>query len=240
MKNRIFALVWRIATTLIGISGIVLSVTIMTGGFGASNQLAYFTIQTNIFSTILACVLMIKTAIQIKKEGAEGDIAFVNPCVQLGVTFFITITFVVYWLLLSQMPLGLSSSSLWHKILLKYSNYAIHGIVPLMAVADWIMFMPHGVQKPRNALYWLSYPIAYLVFIIIRAQVGAPFYTLNGIELTYPYPFIDPAYLGGVGYMVLVIVAMAGAFYGLGRLYIFLDKKLAKKNKADDAEENFV
>ena len=55
---------------------------------------------------------------------------------------------------------------------------------------------------------------------VIRA-VDAPFYGTT----RYPYPFIDVDQIGG--WVALVVPVMAAAFYALGRLYVFLDKKLA-------------
>ena len=202
--NRIAALVLRAVGSVLGVFGIAVMLT-MTD---ASLMLSYFTMQTNIFTTAAFIVLTVMTAVQLKERGVRGEVAHLGVSLQLALTFFITITFVVYWAMLSC-------------ALVSAANYMVHGVVPLLAIADWILFLPHGRLRAKDAALWLIYPIAYAVFIFIRAEVGAPFYGTT----RYPYPFIDVDVIGG--WVALVVPVMAAAFYALGRLYVFLDKRLA-------------
>ena len=47
--------------------------------------------------------------------------------------------------------------------LVSTANYMVHGVVPLLAIADWILFLPHGRLHAKDAALWLIYPIAYAV-----------------------------------------------------------------------------
>ena len=55
-----------------------------------------------------------------------------------------------------------------------------------------MLFLPHGRVRPRAAVYFLAYPIAYSIFIALRAQFGGYLYG----TVRYPYPFADPDLLG--------------------------------------------
>lgn len=214
-QNRVFALVWRIVGLVVGVVG---SAFMFTNSMGAM-MLVYFTMQTNLFILALFLVLIVMTAVQIASEGKRGEVAHLNCSFQLALTFYITITFVVYWALLSWQ--NFQMSGLASGAALNAANYIVHGIVPIFAIVDWILFLPHG-RTPRSASFtWLIYPAIYAVFIFVRAEVGAPMYGTT----RYPYPFIDVDIIGA--WVAAVIPVMAAAFYGLGRLYVFVDEKIA-------------
>ena len=197
----------RAVGSVLGVFGIAVMLT-MTD---ASLMLSYFTMQTNIFTTATFIVLTVMTAVQTGKRGARGEVAHIGVSLQLAFTFFITITFVVYWAMLSWQNFDMGGGDPSRAALVSTANYLVH----------WILFLPHGRLRARDAALWLIYPIAYAVFIFIRAEVGAPFYGTT----RYPYPFIDVDVIGA--WVALVVPVMAAAFYALGRLYVFLDKKLA-------------
>lgn len=191
------------------------------------SQLVYFTIQTNIFTLILFFVLTYKSALQLQRGDNLTEVVGIKPSLQLGVTFFITITFIVYWTLLSNLNFSMNGKDSY--FLSALYNLLVHGVVPILAIVDWILFMPHGKVKYISALAWLSYPLVYMVFLIIRANVGNHLYELDGVKLFYPYPFLDPTYLGGMEKMIFVIIALCVGFYLLGMLYVLIDKLLSKR-----------
>lgn len=216
-KKRIFALVWRLLGLGIGIYGSV----VMFGMSLGSTMLVYFTMQTNLFVLAMFAVLAVMTAVQIARDGAEGEVAHLNCSLELAVTFYITITFVVYWTLLSWQNFGMSGTDA--AVEFTVSNYIVHGIVPIFAIVDWILFLPHGRVARSAPLKWLAYPIIYAIFIFIRAEVGGVLYGTS----RYPYPFIDVDLIGG--WVAAVVPVMAAAFYGLGRLYVLADMKIASR-----------
>ena len=101
------------------------------------------------------------------------------------------------------------------------ANYIVHGVVPLFAIIDWLIFLPHGRTTRNAAFAWLLYPLVYAIYIFVRAEVGAPLYGTT----RYPYPFIDVDIIGA--WVAAVVPVMAAAFYGLGRLFVFVDRKIA-------------
>lgn len=215
--NRIFALIWRIAGLAVGIAGCVVMFSTTMG----KTMLIYFTMQTNLFIVALFAVLTVMTAAQIAGKGGRGETAHLNRSFQLALTFYITITFVVYWALLSWQNFDMSAAGGGKAFLA--ANYIVHGIVPAFAIVDWILFFPHGGIGRSAAWMWLIYPAVYAVFIFVRAETGAPIYGTT----RYPYPFIDTDIIGA--WVAAVVVVMAAAFYGLGRLYLLIDDKIARR-----------
>ena len=68
-------------------------------------------------------------------------------------------------------------------------------------VADWLLAPPNARIDPRRALWWVAYPAAWVVYVMVRGAI---------VE-NYPYPFLDPAN-GGYGsvaiYSVAILVGM--------------------------------
>lgn len=134
-ENRIFALAWRSAGLAIGIAGNAIMFTIS----GAS-MLVYFTMQTNLFVLAMFAVLTVMTAVQLKREGVRGEATHLNCSLQLAITFYITITFVVYWALLSWQNFDMAATGGGSELIA--ANYIVHGVVPLFAIIDWLISCP--------------------------------------------------------------------------------------------------
>ncbi len=100
------------------------------------------------------------------------------------------------------------------------SDVLVHYITPLMALADWLLFDPKGRYRWFHPFAWLSLPLAYQLFAVIRAPfITAP--TPSGSR--YPYLFIDIDALGwGVVLwplgMAAGLVALGYALYGINHL----------------------
>ena len=156
----------------------------------------------------------------------RGDVASVGALAHLGLTLYITMTLVVYWAMLAWQNFDMGGGDSARVALTNAANYTVHAVVPVLAVLDWMLFMPHGRLRAVHAVEWLVYPALYAVFIFIRAEAAPPFYGTT----RYPYPFIDADILGG--WVALIVIAMAVGFYALGRLFVFLEGKLAVKTAA--------
>jgi hypothetical protein len=93
----------------------------------------------------------------------------------------------------------------------------LHVVVPTAVLLDWLLLTPAARLRLRMAASWLLYPLAYLVFYLVRATVlpaSAPG--------RYLYPFLDVAahgYRGALANALLVGLAI----YALGLLLTGLD-----------------
>jgi hypothetical protein len=164
------------------------------------NFFSHFTVQSN-----LLVALWLSLALWRKKLPGESIVQ--RPVVRGAVTVYITVTYLIYGLVLasSWMPTN------WEHL---YSNLN-HYIVPLAFILDWFLFEDkrnyHWVFMP----YWMIYPIAYLVY----TQV---FGTLTG---NYMYFFLDRARLGWgglagkVGLLTLFFLALEAVYILVNRVW---------------------
>jgi len=69
-----------------------------------------------------------------------------------------------------------------------------HYIVPLMTFAYWLLCSPgKRMLDAGDAVYWLVFPAAYVVFVLIRARVRG---RIHHTRSAYPYPFLDVGFFG--------------------------------------------
>ena len=90
----------------------------------------------------------------------------------------------------------------------------LHVILPLSILFFWILFVRRSELKWKMAFTWLSYPIGYILLVML---VGA----LTGF---YPYPFADAGKLGYPkaltnGFWVLMgFLVLSLALIGIGKI----------------------
>jgi hypothetical protein len=95
-----------------------------------------------------------------------------------------------------------------------------------MVVLDWLLFDAHTPLRWRNALLWVSYPLAYLAFVLVRGLVvKGPF---QYPYLHYPYPFLDVDHLGYGGVLQNVLI-YGIAFWLLGLVFVAINRSLAAR-----------
>lgn len=212
-NNRLLALIWRCLIVVICCYGLY---PMFFGAPFSGQILCYFTTQSNLLVAGMFLVLAIGTLQQLRKSGARGQVYSLWPPLQLAVVFFIQITFLVFAFVLSRTMFSMGRG-------IGLSNLLLHYVVPIMALIDWVLFMPHGAVNYRHAALWLAYPAAYMAFSFIRAELGQPFY--NGSR--YPYFFMDFD-LQGWNLLWICPLFFAG-FFLLGCLVVYFDRALAKR-----------
>ena len=168
------------------------------------HDLIYFTTQSNIFLGLIMLWAGIAALI-----GWHQPPAWLKSAVLL----YMLITGLVAWLILG--PLDPCAP----KILLNLTIMDIvHIVTPIMATIDFLLFDSHKQLKIKYAAYWLSYPLAYFIFILITIGLINP-------SISYPYPFIDLNILS-IGQLIQNIVIYFAGFYLLGLLIVKMDKIL--------------
>ena len=227
-QKGIFSIVLRFIGLAIGIASIILHMSVnslLTTGFMVNHNLAYFTLQTNIFSVSIFLILLIQSFVTLHKEH-EVKVAYINPTLHLACTMYITITMIVYWLVLTPV------SGPPQNVILLLDGLGLHLITPLLAIIDCLLFSNHGKVSFKAIPKLLIYPVLYYISVIIVSQcITEPYYTLKihgeDVGLMYPYPFLDPNIIG-VGGVVLAVIALVVFFILFSMLYIWLDGKLRK------------
>jgi hypothetical protein len=208
---RVLFIVLRIAGTVAGIAAIV-GQLITTYNFWQSagisdksslfvNFFSFFTIDSNVLAIV---VYAIGAVFLIMAKTDPLWLARLRLC---AVTYM-TVTFVVYNLLLRGIELPQGTTLAW-------SNEVLHFISPLLLIADW--FFAPG----RRRLEWkelgtvVVFPIVWVIYTLIRGPLADN--QLAHKPTWYPYPFLDPS-LSPEGYfsVAFYVVLIAGVVIGTG------------------------
>ena len=205
---RYFVGVFRLAIAFCGFVG-----TFEAWWLGESSMWVYFTFQTNF---VLALVMVWAGAATLLK-GTQPP-AWLKGCL----TLYIAITGLVAWFILP--PSDPAYTPLVFGLLV--TDFS-HIIVPITAVADFLLFDEHRRFHWHYAFSWLIYFPLYLVFVLIRAAIW-PHSGPGGGGNPYPYEFIDPSAIGWQQLGINIVVYML-AFLVAAALLVLIDRVLPKR-----------
>ena len=97
----------------------------------------------------------------------------------------------------------------------------LHRVIPIVMMADWLLDPPASRIELRRAWWWLAYPVAWVVYTMIRGAIVG----------TYPYPFLDPAN-GGYGtvavYAVAILIGMLAFIWAI----VWIGNAMARRQGA--------
>jgi hypothetical protein len=204
----------RSVRVLLGVFGLFVvirqaDISIGDLNFPASNFFSYFTILSNILADGVLVVYGVFPSIARRGDVLRGAAAL-----------YIAITGVLYNVLLRDIDVATSEAWL---------NEVLHVVIPIVMALDWLIVAQVRIVDRRTSLYWLSFPLAYLAYSLIRGPI------VNW----YPYPFIDPRLGGGywrvAGYGVVLAIVMAALSVG----FAYLGARLSRAGApgAPDAAE---
>jgi len=176
MPRRTLLIAYRVAAALMVLiaAGYQLNVGLDRPSFTVGNFLSFFTIQSNLFAAGVLLWLAFRGA------RGHGDGQGRVDLIRGAATLYMATTGVVYGLLLSGYQEALQTTVPW-------VDTALHRVMPVVMVIDWLADPPETRLTVRRALPWLAYPALYLVYSLIRGPIVD----------WYPYPFIDPRNTGG-------------------------------------------
>ena len=195
-------LIWsRLFFALLTLAAIAAQLVVhIRKGFNIVNFFSYFTNLSNIF----AAVVMLIGAIYLvrhREPTATDDLirgASVAGMAVVGIAFSV---------LLRNEDLG---------SLMPWVNCVIHYIMPVVVVLDWLYQPQKSKLGFTQIAYWLIFPLLYLAYVLIRgALVGF-----------YPYPFLNPANVGGYQVVFLYSVVMVALFLLISWILITLGNRL--------------
>lgn len=164
----------------------------VAGGFPLLNFFSYFTILSN----AIAGTVLIVTAWA--AWGARRGVMQRPPSAALDLargaaTLYMAVVGVVFVMLLRNVDLG---------GLLPWVNNVHHYVMPVVMVGDWLLVRPTTRPSTRTLVVYLSFPLAYVIYSLLRgAAIG-----------WYPYPFFNPAIVGGYGVVAAYVSAMIVTF----------------------------
>lgn len=108
---------------------------------------------------------------------------------------------------------------------LQVKSILFHVVLPIMYVADWVMFYEHRKTKWYYPLLSISFPIVYLLFVYARAAVLG-FDSEN--YFLYPYFFLDLD-KQGVGGVAMWFGILFVAFVVVGYILFGIDWFIGKR-----------
>jgi len=186
----------RIIFGIAGLVAIVFQLMIsIQNGRSIVNFFSFFTIESNVLAIILLFVLGI---FAFMKKEVEW-LSFLRG----AVTLYMTMTGIIYVLLLSGNEVALQTTIPWVNVILHY-------VLPLVVLADWLIFPPTTYLSFKRAAWWLTFPIVYLIYSLVRGAYTS----------WYPYPFINPIDNGWPTVVVMSILITIGVIIGAALIAI--------------------
>ncbi|HMH69821.1 MAG TPA: Pr6Pr family membrane protein [Candidatus Saccharimonadales bacterium] len=164
------------------------------------NFFSFFTIESNILAAIMLLVL---GAYEIIARTPSKQFAFLRG----AITLYMTMTGIIYAMLLSGNEVSLQTTIPW-------VNIVLHYVMPAVILADWLIFPPKEYILFKRAALWFAFPALYLVYSLIR----------GGFTQWYPYPFINPVQSGWPTVVAMSLI-IAIATFSLTALLILRTKK---------------
>lgn len=169
------------------------------------NLFSYFTIQSNILMLVVSVLLVL--------DPNRGGKTF--GILRLAGLVGITVTGIVYSILLAGNA-NFEGIEWWYD---KIFHYA----VPALSVLGFLLFKPR-TKLDKGSLWFVVWPLVWLAYTLIRAEVSEPVYTLTATKKgPVPYDFLDIADHGAVFVTIACLVVLVLAL-AIARFYIRLSR----------------
>lgn len=220
IRSRTAQLIFQSMYIAIGIIGII-------GSFGFYEHdfdEVFYVYFTNL-SNYLCIVVMFCELVQTARKKTDSFVS-VAPAVKFISVTAILLTFFVFNILLAGAPDRDPAQNF------TITSISFHVVLPLMFVADWLLFYKHRSVKWTYPLYSMIFPIVYLIYIYIRAWI------VNfdpAVPKLFPYFFID-LHQQGVGGVIQWVLILLVAFVALGYILMGIDHVIGSRKTADTAD----
>jgi len=150
----------------------------------------------------VACVLLVQRP---DRDGVAFGI------LRLGSLTAITVTGLVYATVLAGNG-DFEGAEWWY-------DKIFHYVVPAMTVIGFLVFRPR-TRLQRTALWSLAFPIVWLVYTLVRAEVVEPAFMLTPTKSAHvPYGFLDVAD-HGAGVVAVACLVVTAVFVALELAYL--------------------
>ena len=226
MKSRTAQLVFQSIYVALALVACVGSVGFYDMKF-TSDFYIYF---TNI-SNYLCAVIMMAELIQTARKQGDGYVT-AAPRLRVISMLGLVLTFLVFNLLLANDPAR--DPALNYKV----ECILCHIVLPIMFVADWVLFYEHGKINWKLPLLSALFPLFYLIYVFLHAALlrfDSSIMNYAGTDpIIYPYFFLNPERVGTGGIIIWSAALLAG-FVALGYLFMLADRLLRKRDTGNRA-----
>lgn len=172
----------------------------------AVNLFSYFTIESNIL-VLITCLLIVQ-------RPDRGGTAF--GILRLGSLVSITVTGIVYATLLAGNG-SFTGIEWWY-------DKIFHYVVPILSVIGFLVFRPR-TRFDRSAMWFIVFPLVWLVYTLVRAEVADPVYALTKDTTgPVPYGFLDAGEHGAVA-VVIGCVVLTAIFVLIAEAYLRFSRR---------------
>lgn len=211
MKTTVLAAV-RLALAAASVAGVVTQVVLSVQvGFSLVSVFSYFTILSNLFASAVFVIGAVRLL-----RGTPSSRGW--EVTRGASVVYLAFVGLVFNTLLAGADLG---------ELLPWVNVVHHMLVPAAVVIDWFVDRPRYRQP--FSMVWAAaiIPAVYTAYTLVRgALIGF-----------YPYPFFNPARVGGYGGVALYCVALLIGFLVLALLTRATGNAMARRTAAPETSE---
>ncbi len=179
------------------------------------NFLSFFTILSN----AAAAVVLTVAGLWYLTRGRHSTAIEPAPLALAlaSVTTYMIVTGIVYNALLRAIVLPQGAAPI------PWSNEVLHLIAPLILLID-LFFGPRRRALPwRAALAIVVFPIAWVVYTLIRGPLTTDPITLA--PYWYPYPFLNPNGAGGWGSVLMYVVILSIVFIAVAVFVVWIGRR---------------
>lgn len=146
--------------------GAQLSLGLRRDTFSVANFFSFFAIESN----LIGSAVFLFTGFAALRAADTDRFAMVRG----AATLYLTMTGIIYFLLLRGLEASLQTPVPW-------VNTVLHYLMPAALLVDWLIAPPDQKITFWRALRWALFPAAYVFYSLIRGPVVG----------WYPYPFLD-------------------------------------------------
>lgn len=172
--------------------------------YNALNFFSYFTNLSNLFAAFVLLLSVFARSWQRSSLDVMRYVSAVNMAV-VGIVFVV---------LLRNEDLG---------ALLPWVNFVVHYVMPVAIVLDWLLQPPSSRRKAKYLALTLLFPAAYLVYVLLRGVATG----------WYPYPFLNPANVGGYSGVAMYSAGIFVTFLAVGGALLAAGNRFAKADSSN-------
>ena len=224
IKNKTAQLIFQTIYVTLGFVGCIASL----GIFDNINVIRWdFYVHFTNLSNFLCIGVMLASLIQTAKK-KEDSFVTTAPMLKFIGMLGILLTFLVFNIMLAGAE-GRDPQANW-----RIGSLAFHVVLPIMYIADWVLFYEHKKCKWYYPMASVGFPLGYVLFLLIQAIIlkfdSSILIPTTTTPLIYPYFFVNLD-TQGVSGVLLWIGILSAAFVAVGFLFFGIDKLIGRKGK---------
>ena len=223
VKSRTVQLIFQTIYCTLGVVGCIAGL----GIFDNINVIRWdFYVHFTNISNFLCIGVMLASLIQTAKK-KEDSYVTVAPVLKFIGVLGILLTFLVFNIMLA------GAADRDPQLNWRIGSLLFHVVLPIMYIADWFLFYERKKCKWFYPLLSVSFPLSYVIFLLIQAVIlgfdSSILIPTSTTPLIYPYFFVNLD-KQGVGGVLMWIGILFVAFIAVGFLFFGLDRIGKKKN----------